>query len=283
MTFRTYFQVEGADLSRLGEQVGEQRARVTARLSLVRRVVAVVSGKGGVGKSYVTAALALALARRSLAVGVVDADLQSPTIARLLDARAEGPLMVDEDGVTPAIGRDGVRVISTDLLLDDGRALRWTSQAGEEHVWRGATEAAMLREFLADVSWGVLDTLLVDMPPDAGRLTDLATLVPEIAGAIAVTIPTEESERSVARALDAARAAKVPLLGIVENLSGYACGGCGEIGPLFEGQAGERLAAAHRIPLLVRIPFTRAPIATVAGAFGDVVEAVLHPRARRAS
>jgi ATP-binding protein involved in chromosome partitioning len=275
MTFRTYFEVDGADVSRLGDQVAEQRERVSARLSLVKRVVVVLSGKGGVGKSYVTAALALALARRSLDVGVVDADLQSPTIARLLDARPEGPLVVHEDGVAPAIGRDGVRVISTDLLLDEGRALRWTSTVGEEHVWRGATETAVLREFLADVSWGVLDVLLVDMPPDASRLGDLATLVPGIAGAVAVTIPTAESERSVARALDAAREVGVPVLGIVENLSGYACGGCGEIGPLFDGHAGARLAAAHGVPLLAHIPFTRAPLHEVAGAFGDVVQAVL--------
>jgi ATP-binding protein involved in chromosome partitioning len=275
MTFRTYFQVEGADVSRLGDQVAEQRERVAARLTLVKRVVVVLSGKGGVGKSYVTAALALALARRSLAIGVVDADLQSPTIGRLLDARPEGPLMVHDDGVAPAIGRHGVRVISTDLLLDEGRALRWASDAGEEHVWRGATETAVLREFLADVSWGVLDALLVDMPPDAGRLADLATLVPRLAGALAVTIPTAESERSVARALDAAREAGVPVLGIVENLSGYACGRCGEIGPLFDGDAGDRLAAAHGIPLLARIPFTRAPIADVAGAFAGVAEVVM--------
>jgi ATP-binding protein involved in chromosome partitioning len=275
MTFRTYFQVDGADVSRLGDQVAEQRERVSARLSLVKRVVVVLSGKGGVGKSYVTAALSLALARRSLAIGVVDADLQSPTIGRLLDARPDGPLLVHDDGVAPAMGRGGVRVISTDLLLDDGRALRWTSDAGEEHVWRGAAETAVLREFLADVSWGVLDALLVDMPPDASRLGDLATLVPGIAGAIAVTIPTPESERSVARALDAAREAGVPVLGIVENLSGYACGECGEVGPLFDGRAGERLAATHGVPLLARIPFTRTPIAELAGAFSGVVEAVL--------
>jgi ATP-binding protein involved in chromosome partitioning len=275
VSFRTYFQVEGGDASHLLEQVLDQRARVTARLASVERVVVVLSGKGGVGKSYVTAALALALARRSLSIGVVDADLQSPTIGRLLDARAEGPLMVHDDGVAPALGRAGGRVIYTDLLLDEGRALRWTSEAGEEHVWRGATETAVLREFLADVRWGALDALLVDMPPDASRLGDLATLVPRIAGAIAVTIPTAESERSVARALDAADAAGVPVIGIIENLSGYACGGCGEIGPLFDGDAGNRLATAHGVPLLARIPFSRAPLSAVAGAFEAVTDAVM--------
>jgi ATP-binding protein involved in chromosome partitioning len=281
MSFRTYFDVEGSDASRLGEQVAEQRAAVAVRLSRVDRVVVVLSGKGGVGKSYVTAALAVALARRSLEVGVVDADLQSPTIARLLGARSAGPLMVHDDGVSPAIGRDGTRVISTDLLLDEGRALRWTSNAGEEHVWRGASEIGVLREFLTDVRWGELDALLVDMPPDASRLADLATLVPNIAGAIAVTIPTAESERSVARALDAAREAGVPVLGIVENMSGYACRICDEVGPLFSGDAGSRLAAAHAIPLLARLPFTQAPLDGVAVALEPVTDAVRRSRSAR--
>jgi ATP-binding protein involved in chromosome partitioning len=277
MSFRTYFDVEGPDASRLGEQVAEQRAAVAVRLSLVDRVVAVVSGKGGVGKSYVTAALTVALARRSLDVGVLDADLQSPTVARLLDARAEGggPLLVHDDGVSPAIGRDGVRVMSTDLLIEQGRALRWSSSAGEEHVWRGATETGMLREFLADVRWGALDVLLVDMPPDAARLADLATLVPRLTGAIAVTIPTVESERSVARALDAARDAGVDVLGIVENMSGYACRTCHEVGPLFEGNAGDHLSASHSVPLLARLPFTRSGLDAAAAGLSLVADAVL--------
>jgi ATP-binding protein involved in chromosome partitioning len=284
MSFRTYFDVDGPDVSRLGEQVAEQRAAVAVRLSLVDRVVAVVSGKGGVGKSYVTAALTVALARRSLDVGVLDADLQSPTVARLLDARAEGggPLLVHDDGVSPAIGRDGVRVMSTDLLIEQGRALRWSSSAGEEHVWRGATETGMLREFLADVRWGELDVLLVDMPPDAARLADLATLVPHLTGAIAVTIPTVESERSVARALDAAHDAGVSVLGIVENMSGYACRTCHEVGPLFEGNAGDHLSAARGAPLLARLPFTRAGLDAVAAGLSLVADALLAspPRSR---
>jgi ATP-binding protein involved in chromosome partitioning len=117
------------------------------------------------------------------------------------------------------------------------------------------------------------------MPPDAARLADVATLVPRV-GAIAVTIPTAESERSVARALDAAREAGVSVLGIVENMSGYACGTCGAVGPLFEGDAGARLAAAHAIPLLARLPFARAGLDDAATALGPVAEALLRRRSR---
>ena len=253
MTHRTYFDVEGDDRSALGAQVGRQRARVTERLRNVRQVVAIVSGKGGVGKSYVTVSLARAATSRGAAVGVLDADLQSPTVARLLGAA--GPLRVADEAVHPAVGNDGVRVVSTDLLLDDGRPLAWRTTTGETHVWRGAAEAGVLREFLGDVAWGTLDLLLVDMPPDAGRLADLATLVPHKLSAIAVTIPSDESARSVHRALSAARDVAVPILGIVENMSGYSCGTCDTIGPLFSGNAGTRLAAAFDVPLLARIPF----------------------------
>lgn len=253
MSHRNYFDVEGGDRSALGEQVGRQRARVLDRLREVKQLVAVISGKGGVGKSYVTAALARSLAQRGAATGVLDADLQSPTAARLLGAA--GPLRVADDAVHPALGTDGVRVVSTDLLLDDGRPLAWRSSAGEAHVWRGAAETGVLREFLADVAWGALDTLLIDMPPDAGRLADLALLLPNKLSAIAVTIPSDESARSVHRALAAAQDSGVHVRGIIENMSGYSCGTCDTIGPLFSGDAGTRLSAAFDVPLLARLPF----------------------------
>ena len=252
MTFRTYFDVDGQDASQLGEQVARQRARVTERMRAVRRVLAVISGKGGVGKSYLTASMARSLARDGV-IGVLDADLQSPTIARMLAAR--GPLRVTGDGVEPALGADDIRVMSTDLLLADGQPFSWRSTTGEAHVWRGAAEAGVLRELLADVRWGALDTLLVDMPPDAARLVDLATLVSDKLVAIAVTIPSDESARSVERALSTAREAGVSILGVVENMSGYACGSCSTVGPLFSGSAGTRLAAAFDVPLLGRMPF----------------------------
>jgi ATP-binding protein involved in chromosome partitioning len=272
MSYRSYFDVEGPDRSALGEQVSRQRARVIERLREVKRVVAVVSGKGGVGKSYVTAALARAIAQRAATVGVLDADLQSPTVARLLGA--SGPLRVADDAVHPALGTNDVRVVSTDLLLDDGRPLTWRSTAGESHVWRGAAETSVLREFLADVAWGALDVLLIDMPPDAGRLADLATLVHDKLVAIAVTIPSDESARSVQRALTAARDAGVTILGVVENMSGYACATCDTTGPLFSGNAGSRLAAAFDVPLLARIPFV--PAGGVAAPLPDSLISAAH-------
>jgi ATP-binding protein involved in chromosome partitioning len=279
MTFRTYFDVTGADASGLAAQVAQQREHVRDRLRDVGSVVAIVSGKGGVGKSYVASALAMAVARCGVGVGVLDADLQSPTVAGMLGAR--GPLTIDGDAVVPALGHKGIRVISMGLLLGDGAPLRWTSSSGEEHTWRGVAETGALREFLGDVAWGKLSTLLVDMPPDTGRLADLAALVPGLTGAIAVTIPSDESKQSVARAMRAATDVGVPLLGVVENMSGYACPGCDVVRPLFVGDAGESLAREFDVPLLATLPFaphTHPSGASIPQALWDVVTSPPDPR-----
>ena len=254
MSFRTYNQVTGPDRSRLGEQVGQQRVRVAARLAGVKRVIAVMSGKGGVGKSYVTASLAIGAARHLAGkVGVVDADLKSPTVARLLDTR--GPVRATEAGIHPPVSPHGVRVMSTAFLLDDGAPLAWREHPGERFVWRGVLETGALREFLSDVVWGTLDLLLIDLPPGADKLSDLAELVPNLTGAIAVTIPSDESHASVQRSMQAARQQGVSLLGVIENMSGYECDACAHTRPLFSGDAGAALAREFGVPLLARVPF----------------------------
>jgi ATP-binding protein involved in chromosome partitioning len=273
--YRSYHSVTGEDRSRLADQVGAQQRAVTDRLREVRRVVAVMSGKGGVGKSYVTAALALgAAARLEGAVGVLDADLGGPTVARLLGAA--GPLQVADDEVAPAIGLRGIRVFSMDLLLEEGMPLRWRTRLRERHLWRGALEHGVLREFLADVAWGRLELLLVDLAPGADRLEDLAALVPDLAGAVAVTLPSEESERAVERAMCLARELPVPLLGVVENMSGHVCGSCGAVTPLFAGRAGSTLAARFGVPLLAELPFVPpSERASPSPALADALLAVL--------
>lgn len=259
MTFRTYHDVAGADGSRIAEQVGAQRARVQRQLRSVRHIVAIMSGKGGVGKSFVTAALARsAAARWPDRVGVLDADLRSPTVARLLEAK--GPLRVTGTGVRPATGAASVRVMSTEFLLESGRPLVWHEPETDQFVWRGTLEATVLREFLGDVQWGDLELLLVDLPPGADGVADLRALVPQLSGVLAVTIPTDEAQESVARTLHAAAAAGIRLLGLIENMAGYRCPGCGDVRPLFPGSAGPALAAAFGIPLLARIPFLAARV-----------------------
>jgi len=236
------------------EQVTAQHARVADRLAGVRSCVGVMSGKGGVGKSLTTAALAAACASRGLAVGLLDADLVGPSAARMSGITMTG-LNVDETGVDPAVSPAGVRVMSMELLLEAGSFLSWREPATESFVWRGAQERGALREFLADVRWGDLDLLLVDLPPGTQRLIDLAELLPRIDGLIVLTIPSAASESAVGRSMRLARERSIPIIGVVENMAGYACADCGEIRPLFPGHAGDRLASTHDVPLLGRIPF----------------------------
>jgi ATP-binding protein involved in chromosome partitioning len=273
MSFRTYHEVEGDDRSGLGQQVGEQRRRVQERLRQVRRVVAVTSGKGGVGKSYLTAALARASAGPLGAVGVLDADLKSPTTARMLGA--SGPLRIDSDGVHPALGQEGVKVFSMGLLLQDGQPLQWREPVGERFVWRGVLETGALREFLSDVAWGALDLLLVDLAPGPDRLEDLAELVPELTGAVVVTLPSEESFHSVERSMKSARDRGIPLLGVIENMSGYTCADCGKTGPLFPGSAGADLAVEFGIPLLGQVPFMPGGVSNLHTTLSDAFLQVL--------
>src|SRR5688572_5933645 len=174
---RTYNQVDPAAGRELLDQVLAQHRRLQERLAKVGAVVAVMSGKGGVGKSAVTANLAAALAARGLRVGAVDADLNGPSLARMLGASRER-LVDREDGVEPAKGSAGVKVVSMELFqADEDAPLRWRASAGHGFVWQSAAETGALREFLSDVIWGELDFLLVDVPPGVDKVSRLLELV----------------------------------------------------------------------------------------------------------
>ena len=244
---RTYHQLTDPDRSGLAGQITAQRRRVAERLAGVGRMVAVMSGKGGVGKSYVTAHLARALAQGGRPTGVLDADLNGPTIPRLLGTD-ERPA-ADAAGVEPAVGLDGVKCISMALLLEDGAPLAFRGPTAESFVWRGAMEAAALREFMGDVVWGSLDTLLVDLPPGIQRYTELCDILGSAPPVLTVTIPTPESRDAVRRAMRAAVERGSQLLGIVENM----------VGGQFEGTAADELAAEFATPVLARIPWHPAP------------------------
>jgi ATP-binding protein involved in chromosome partitioning len=268
MKVRTYHELEG-QASDLGDQVAWQNERVSQRLKSVRRVVAVMSGKGGVGKSLLTSSLATELVRRGHRVGLLDADLNGPSVAPMVGASA-APLRFGADGILPPVTADGLAVMSMGLLVPDGAAVRWHEPAEASFVWRGTQERGALREFLADVAWGPLDFMLIDLPPGTARLVELHELVPELAGALAVTIPSPASRDAVARSLDLARAREIPVPGLVENLAGYRCEACGSVGRLSGGDAGESLSRDFDVPLLERIPFD--PTLDAAAANGTLRE-----------
>ncbi|HKC40861.1 MAG TPA: P-loop NTPase [Gemmatimonadales bacterium] len=245
---RTYHELTDADRSGLPEQIGAQRKRVAERLAGVGRMIAVMSGKGGVGKSYVTAHLARALARAGQAVGVLDADLNGPTIPRLLGID-HAPRPTSPNGIEPAKGADGVKCISMAMLLEDGAPLAFKGPAAESFVWRGAMEASTLRELLGDVVWGSLDTLLLDLPPGMQRYIELCDILGAPPAVLTVTIPTPESRDAVRRAMRAASERGSQLLGVIENMTGQG----------FEGTAGDDLAREFAVPVLARIPWHPTP------------------------
>ncbi|RPH78172.1 MAG: hypothetical protein EHM88_16475, partial [Candidatus Rokuibacteriota bacterium] len=180
---KRYRDIVGDGGSNIVGQVEAQQARLGARLREVRAIIAVVSGKGGVGKSSITANLAGAFALAGARVGVLDADLNGPSMATMLGVRGR-TLTVGPAGVEPPAGALGIGVMSMDLLLaGDATPLTWDAPSqAEAHTWRGTMEANALREFLADTAWGPLDVLLLDLPPGTDRLATVTGLVPALSG-----------------------------------------------------------------------------------------------------
>jgi ATP-binding protein involved in chromosome partitioning len=249
---KSYHDIAGDGGSNILEQVSEQKDRIARALEKVRHRVAVGSGKGGVGKSTVTRALAAALAARGLKVAIVDADFNGPTQARMTGLRGAIPVP-GADGIALPKSRDGVGVFSVGALLPESEALEFASvSTGESHTWRATKEFTALGEVLATVAWGKLDVLLFDLPPGAERTLQFAEFLGERTSFVLVTIPSEVSRGVVARSIAALAKTENPLLGYVENMSGYFCADCGEVKPLFpESKDGVVLD----VPCLGRVPF----------------------------
>ncbi|MDP2130231.1 MAG: Mrp/NBP35 family ATP-binding protein [Erythrobacter sp.] len=220
-----------------------------------RRLIAVGSGKGGVGKSTLTTNLAVALARMGRKVGVIDGDIYGPSQPKLLGTEGIKPA-VEGDKLVPIASRHGVKVLSMGHLVAPGKAL----------AWRGPMTGKALAQ-LVDAEWGDTDLLLVDLPPGTGdvQLSMLSAHRPD--GAILVSTPQDLALIDAARAGQLFEQGDVPIIGLVENMAGYACPHCGEISDPF-GQGGvEKFAAALEIPFLGRVPLTLAT--RIAGDTGE--------------
>ena len=267
---RKYRDIAGDGGSDIVGQIAEQQRRLSARIAAIRWTVAVVSGKGGVGKSAVSANLATALALGGWRVGVLDADLNGPSMAKMLGVRGRR-LRITAGGVEPPATAQGVAVMSMDLLLPtDDAPLTWEAPSQEEaHTWRGAMEANALREFLADTVWGALDALVIDLPPGTDRLATVAAIVPKLSGTVIVTIPSEVSHLVVRKSITVAARTGAPILGLVENMTG-----------LFPATDAAALAASTGIPFLGSVPFD--PALALAADRGDpfVASAPDHDAAR---
>jgi ATP-binding protein involved in chromosome partitioning len=204
-------------------------------------VVAVSSGKGGVGKSTVATNLAVALVRQGARVGLMDADIYGPNVPRLMGVN-EPPPVIDEK-IVPLMAH-GVKVISLGFLIE----------REQPAIWRGPIVMKIITQFLRDVAWGDLDYLFVDMPPGTGDAQLSLVQTTHVHGAIIVTTPQEVSVGDALRGAKMFQRVNVPVLGIVENMSWFECPHCGKPSALFGSGGGERLARELELPLLGQIP-----------------------------
>ena len=222
-------------------QVRERDAVKDDLIPGVKHCIAIASGKGGVGKSTVTLNLAIALAQQGAKVGLMDADVYGPSIP-LMMGTVEKPF-TERDKILP-IERYGISMMSLGLLLEEGQAV----------LWRGPMVAGTVRQLLADVAWGDLDYLLVDLPPGTGDAPmSLAQLAP-LTGVVIVATPQHVAANIAGKSVQLFARLGAPIMGVVENMAGFVCPSCGEVSRIFSGLPGEELAAQLEVPYLGSIP-----------------------------
>lgn len=245
------------DDAKVVEQITAQMRQVQDRMAGIKYKLVVMSGKGGVGKSMTTVNLALALARMGYKVGLLDVDLNGPCVPRMMGLHGQR-LTITPEGALPPIGPLNIKVASMDFFLDATSPVRWKGPMDLSPVWLGLMEMNVIREFLGDVIWGKLDYLLTDLPPGAAadKPPVIAGFIPDLAGAVVVTTPSEVASDVVQKSITYARDMGINVLGVVENMSQYRCPSCGAEHDLFEGNT-EAMCGALDVPLLGRIPFDR--------------------------
>ncbi len=231
-------------------------------LSEAKRVIAVLSGKGGVGKSFVTGALAVELNRRGHSVGVLDADITGPSIPKMFgmsDRRAHGLGKL----LLPEVSATGIKVMSSNLLLE---------HETDPVLWRGPVIAGAIRQFWSDTSWGPIDYLLIDMPPGTGDVALTVFQSLPVDGIVVVTSPQDLVSMIVAKAVNMAEKMSVPILGVIENMSYVTCPDCGKNIELFGTSKLDKVAATYHVDMLGRLPID--PTLAAACDAGNIEEAL---------
>ena len=226
-----------------GDRKAESMLAKANERSSIKKVIAVVSGKGGVGKSTVTSMLAVAMARKGKRVGILDADITGPSVPTAFGVtECQG---ANEDGLYPALSRSGIQVMSINLLLDD---------PASPVVWRGPVIAGAVKQFWADVIWEDVDYLFVDMPPGTGDVPLTVFQSLPVDGVVIVTSPQDLVSMIVAKAVKMANMMHIPVLGFVENYSYLQCPDCGKRIEVFGKSKLDEVAASFDLPVLERLP-----------------------------
>ena len=213
--------------------------------SRIKKIIGVVSGKGGVGKSSVTMMLAVAMSRRGHKVGILDADATGPSIPKAFGLHT-GTIVGDDNGMIPAETATGIRVMSVNLLVEEEE---------KPVVWRGPVIAGVITQFYTDVAWGDVDYLFIDMPPGTGDVPLTVFQSLPVDGIVIVTSPQELVSMIVQKSMTMAEMMQIPVIGLVENFSYFVCPDCGKEHHIFGESRIEDVAAKNNTQLLARLPF----------------------------
>ncbi|MGA2524704.1 MAG: Mrp/NBP35 family ATP-binding protein [Candidatus Bathyarchaeia archaeon] len=233
-----------AQIEAYRQQQSEQQQKLKSRMGKIKHKVAVISGKGGVGKSTVTVNLAAAFAQKGYKVGVLDADIHGPSVPRLLGLEGQR-VKTGLPGAFPVDGPFGLKVMSIDFFLPEEAPT----------IWRGPLKMRAIRQFLSDIVWGELDFLFIDLPPGTGdEPLSIAQLLPDLDGVVIVTMPSQLSSSVVRKAITFAERLNMHIIGVVENMSGFVCPHCKEKIEIFQSGGGKKMAEEAGVPFLGSIP-----------------------------
>lgn len=214
------------------------------RMAMIKHKIAVISGKGGVGKSTITVNLATAYAMQGKKVGILDADIHGPSVPRLLGLEGK-KAKIGPTGVFPVEGKLGLKVMSIDFFMAEQMPT----------IWRGPLKMRAITQFLTEIVWGELDYLFIDLPPGTGdEPLSIAQLLPDLDGVVIVTMPSVLSSSIVKKAITFAQRLNLNIIGVVENMSGFVCPHCGTKTEIFQSGGGKNIAKEAGVPFLGSIP-----------------------------
>jgi len=254
-------------------------SRINKNLESIKHKIIVLSGKGGVGKSTVSANLAISLTNKGYAVGLLDSDFHGPSIPKILGIENQRILADQEGIINPVLAMKNLKVMSMGFLLKD---------RDTPVIWRGPLKMNVMGQFIGDVNWGGLDYLIVDLPPGTGdEPLSVAQLIPNTDGAIIVTTPQDVALVSVCKSINFVKKMNIPIIGIIENMSGFKCPSCGKHIDIFKTGGGEKAAIDFGVPFLGKVPidpeivesgdsgtpiFIKNPESDSSKAFAEIVE-----------
>jgi ATP-binding protein involved in chromosome partitioning len=218
---------------------------IKRRLSSIKYKIMVMSGKGGVGKSTVSVSLASMINAMGYSVGILDADIHGPNIPKMLGITKKGATN-NEDGIVPFEPMEGLKVMSVGMLVEND---------DEAIIWRAPVKHSIIQQFVSDVAWGDLDFLIIDLPPGTGdEQLSVAHIIGKVDGSVIVTTPQDVALLDSRKSVTFSRKLGVPILGIIENMSGFSCPHCGSSVDIFKTGGGERAARELNVNFLGKIP-----------------------------